>query len=321
MFLTRSMINGAAILSWNWMNISMRILKVFSNKKNKIAVVYAEGGVAFGGEERGSISMDTYDKIFDRLEKNRNVKAVVLRVNSPGGSSFTSDRFLKRVNDLRDKGKYVVASFGDYAASGGYYIAAGADKIVSQATTLTGSIGVFSMMPDLSELSEEEMGILWDTIGTGKRTFMYSSFIPRSEQDNALLMAETERIYDQFKSVVAEGRSLTEAEVEMIAQGRVWSGNDAMDNGLVDTIGGLQDAIELAAQEVDYDDYKILEYPIIEKDFWEKMIESINANTEVKINEPSFSSAAIRQIMETLKVVEEACSTPQARLPFTLSVY
>lgn len=292
-----------------------------SNNNNKIAVVYAEGEVAFDGEERGNISMDRYDEVFDRLIKNKNVGAVVLRVNSPGGSSFTSDRFLKRINDLREAGKYVVASFGDYAASGGYYIAAGADKIVSQPTTLTGSIGVFSMMPDLSELSEEELGIYWDTIGTGKRTFMYSSFIPRSEKDNALLMAETERIYEQFKTIVAQGRALSLQEVEEVAQGRVWSGADAIQIGLVDTLGGLAEAIHIAADEVDYDQYKILEYPIIEKDFWELMIESFNENTQVHINETRLKHTAIQQIMETLHIVEAACTTPQARLPFSFSVH
>ena len=227
---------------------------------------------------------------------------------------------MKRVKDLQDKGKYVVASFGDYAASGGYYIAAAADKIVAEPTTLTGSIGVFSMMPDFSEVSEEELGILWDTIGTGKRTFMYSTFVSRSNRDNALLMAETERIYDQFKSVVADGRSMDDDSVEKVAQGRVWSGTDGIEVGLVDTIGGLNEAIQIAANAVGYEDFKTLEYPVIKKDFWELLLEGINENTEVQLKVNTIGHSVFDQLIETLKVVEAACTTPQARLPFTVAV-
>ena len=292
------------------------------SNNNKVAVIYAEGEVAGGGEARGSISMDVYDEIFDRLEKNDKVKAVVLRVNSPGGSSFTSDRFWKRVKDLSAQGKYVVASFGDYAASGGYYVAAAAEKIITEPTTLTGSIGVFSMIPDLKELSEEELGIYWDTISTGKRTFLYSSFVSRSAADNALLKAETERIYQQFKEVVADGRGMTVDAVHEVAQGRVWSGIDAMETGLVDTLGSLQDAIAIAARAVSYDDYKVLEYPIIEKTFYEKLLEGFANNVsadfqpQYKLNNP-----IIQQLMEQVQLIDQACQTPQARLPLGMLTY
>ncbi len=293
-----------------------------SNHKNKIAVIYAEGDVAFGGDQRGGISMDRYDEIFDRLEKNDKVKAIVLRVNSPGGSSFTSDRFLKRVKDLQDKGKFIVASFGDYAASGGYYIAVGADKIVSEPTTLTGSIGVFSMMADFSEMSREHLGINWDTIGTGKRTFLFSSFTSRSKEDHALLTAETERIYRQFKGIVAEGRNIPIEEVDKIAQGRVWSGIDAVEAGLVDTLGGLNEAIALAARAVEFDEYKLLEYPIIKKDFWEVMLENLAANSQVSIpSNHSVAQSALSQFGKTLEIIDAACKTPQARLPFLIEVH
>lgn len=292
------------------------------NNNNKVAVIYAEGTVEGGGEERGGITMDVYDEVFDRLEDNDKVKGIVLRVNSPGGSSFTSDRFWKRVKDLKAQGKYVVASFGDYAASGGYYVAAAADKIVTEPTTLTGSIGVFSMIPDFKELSEEELGIYWDTISTGKRTFLYSSFVSRSASENALLKAETERIYRQFKGIVAEGRDMSIEEVQEVAQGRVWSGVDALETGLVDTLGSLQDAIALAAKAVSYEDYKVLEYPIIEKTFFEKFIEGFASNVSITTPQQSvINNPVVEQLMEQIQLIDDACKTPQARLPLGMLSY
>ncbi len=289
---------------------------------NKIAVIYAEGTVESGGEARGGITMDVYDEVFDRLEDNDKVKSIVLRVNSPGGSSFTSDRFWKRVKDLKAQGKYVVASFGDYAASGGYYVAAAADKIVTEPTTLTGSIGVFSMIPDLKEMSEEELGIYWDTISTGKRTFLYSSFVSRSASENALLKAETERIYRQFKGIVAEGRDMTVDAVHEVAQGRVWSGIDALETGLVDTLGSLQDAIAIAAKAASYDDYKVLEYPIIEKTFIEKFIEGFANNVSMETpHQYAIDNPLVEQLMEQIQLIDAACKTPQARLPLGMLAY
>jgi len=296
--------------------------KVSVKNDNKIAVIYAEGNVAIGGEERGSISMEIYDEVFDRLEKNDKVKGIVLRVNSPGGSSFTSDRFWKRIKDLRAQGKYIVASFGDYAASGGYYIAAAVDKIVTEPTTLTGSIGVFSMIPDLKELSEEELGVYWDTISTGKRTFLYSSFVSRSEADNAILKAETERIYRQFKDVVSEGRGLSLDEVQEVAQGRVWSGMDALETGLVDTLGSLEDAINVAARAVSYDNFKVLEYPIIEKTIYEKLIEGFASNVSAYVQpQVDLRHPMVKQLVDQIHIIEEACKTPQTRLPQGILTY
>lgn len=292
-----------------------------SNNDNKIAVIYAEGEVASGGEIKGAISMDVYDEIFDRIEESSKIKAVVLRVNSPGGSSFTSDRFLKRVKDLKKAGKYVVASFGDYAASGGYYVAAEANRIISEPTCLTGSIGVFSMIPDFSEISEEEFGIHWDTIATGKRTFLYSTFVGRSAQDNALLMGETERVYEQFKKVVAEGRGLSLEEVEEVAQGRVWTGTDAIQAGLVDTLGSLSDAINIAVQEMGFeDDYKILEYPIIEKDFWDLLVENYASNILMDSKVDKVLSPLMKEMLLVVSSIEEASKTPQARMPYSIMV-
>ena len=292
-----------------------------SGSKNKVAVVYAEGVVAFAGNAKGTINMKVYKDVFDALSKNKSIEAVIIRVNSPGGSSFTSDKFWKRVTELQDKGKYVVASFGDYAASGGYYIAASADQIIAEPTTLTGSIGAYSMIPNFYDASKEKLGINWDTIGTGRQTFLYSAFVPRSERDHRLLQASTDRTYAQFKSVVSSGRGIDQDDLEDLSQGRVWSGADAQKVGLVDSLGGLELAFELVADHFDYEDYKVLEYPIIKKTFWEELITNIAANTNVSIPStveiPAIFSESFKEILSS---VEEACFEPQLRLPFHIMI-
>ncbi len=286
------------------------------NHDDRVAVLYAEGDIGFSGDQKGVISMERYGKILDRIKNNKRIKALVLRVNSPGGSSFTSDVFWKKIEEIK-KDKVVIASFGNYAASGGYYISAGADKIVSEPTTLTGSIGVFSMIPDMNELFTEKLGINWDTIGTGKRTFMYSSLVSRSDDDNLLLMNETERIYAQFKNVVAQGRDLSTDEIEEVAQGRVWSGRQAVQAGLVDTLGSLDDAIAIAASEAGLDEYKILEYPVITKTFYEQLLTELMAGTETRgwlgFDTPTRLS---RDVSRLLDEIHRATEEPQARLPF-----
>ena len=155
-----------------------------SSSSNRIAIVYLEGEIRNNSDDKGVISMDRYEKVFDRILKNDKVKAVVLGVNSPGGDALESDIFWDRVEELKAKGKYVVASYGDYAASGGYYISCGANEIVTQPNTLTGSIGVFAMIPDLSNTFKNKLGINFDSIGTGENTFIYSAVIPRSQAQN-----------------------------------------------------------------------------------------------------------------------------------------
>ncbi len=293
------------------------------DNKNKIAIIYAEGTVAQGTNQRGEINLDIYEEVLDRIEKNNKIKAVVLRVNSPGGSAFTSDVFWKKIEDIKASGKPVIASFGDYAASGGYYIAAGADHIVSEPTTLTGSIGVFSMLPDLDQFFRDKIGVNWDTIGTGKNTFLYSLMVNRSEADNRLLQSETERIYAQFKRVVSKGRNMSPEQIEEIAQGRVWSGIDAINVGLVDQIGGIDDAIAVAAKKANIEEYKILEYPIIEKDIFEQMFENIVEESNKTSLQSIFYKPLTKytaHIEQYLRVIHDACLTPQARLPFMVEI-
>lgn len=291
------------------------------SSKNKIAVIYAEGQVAGGGNKKGEINMEVYESIFEKIEKDEKYKAIVLRVNSPGGSAFTSDVFLRRIQDLQAQGRYVVASFGDYAASGGYYISASADKIVSEPTTLTGSIGVFSLIPSFNTFFDKQLGIDWDSIGTGERTFLYSTMIDRTSSDDAILQSETERTYHQFKTVVAEGRGMTLEAVDEIGQGRVWSGNDALQIGLVDEIGTLDDAIRLAAEGAQYDGYKVMNFPVIQQSLLEQIITDIaqSTNTSLGMSDP-FTSKLTKQMISILDEVDAACREPQARLPFHISM-
>ena len=266
--------------------------------------------------------MEKYDKILDRIKKNKKIKAVVLRINSPGGSSFTSDLFWKKIEEIKKTGKYVVASYGTYAASGGYYISCGADKIISEPTCLTGSIGVFSMIPDMSQFFRNKIGINWDTIGTGHHTFIYSPLVVRNQADHEKIIRNTEKIYALFKKRVADARGLTLENVENIAQGRVWTGNQAVLVGLVDTIGNLDDAIKIAAHGAGIDTYKILEYPIIKKTFYEELMSGLLATADMAIGRKmNYSSHLTKEIQKMVEFVENASVSPQARLPYMISKY
>ena len=287
-----------------------------STGQDRIAVVYAEGEIAHSGKLKGTVNMEVYEDILDRIKSNKRVKSVVLRVNSPGGSSLTSDLFWKKIQEIQEAGKVVVASFGNYAASGGYYIACGADYIVSEPLCLTGSVGVFSMIPDMSQFFEEKLGIHWDTIGTGKHTFMYSTYVDRSDQDNQKIMSDTERTYTRFKSKISEGRNLSMEEVEDIAQGRVWTGIDGSGNGLVDTLGNLDDAIQIAANLSDIEDYKLLEYPRIKKTFYEELIGEIMRSGMAMQTNVQTPSRLTQEVNKLLSFIEESSHGPQARMPF-----
>ena len=290
-----------------------------SSSTNRIAIVYFEGDILKNGG-KGTISMDRYEKVFDRIAKNDKVKAVVLRVNSGGGDAVVSDIIWDRVEELKSKGKYVVASFGDYAASGGYYISCSADKIVTQPNTLTGSIGVFAMLPDFSNTLSNKLGINFDTIGTGRNTFIYSSLVSRSKAQNEKIQAETEQTYDLFIRRVAEGRNMSVDEVDEVAQGRVWSGEDAVDAGLADEIGDLKEAIALAAEGAEIDDYKLLQYPLIKKSMYEQLLyEIMTTETVQAVIGPKKKVKYKKEFSAMMELFsDERIGRPQYRLPFLI---
>ena len=230
---------------------------------NKVAVIYAEGNIVDGSDPEG-VAGDRFAKIIADVRADKDVKAVVLRVNSPGGSVMASEK-IKAELDLLRENVPVIASYGDYAASGGYWISANCDYIFSNATTLTGSIGVFSMIPDIGGTIKNKLHVTVTPVNSNEHADMLGMMRPLTPKEEAYMQASVERIYTKFTSIVAEGRDMTVEAVDEIAQGRVWTGAEALEIGLVDQIGSLEDAIEYAAMSIEgvtsLDDVQIAAYP------------------------------------------------------------
>ena len=233
--------------------------------KDKIAVLHAEGSIISGESEPGQIGDKTYIKMLREIRKDARVKALVLRVNSPGGSALASENIWHEIKIIQDKGIPVVVSMGDYAASGGYYIACASDSIFAQPNTLTGSIGVFFVIPNASELANDHLGITFDTIKTGTFATGITPFYPVSEQERLVLEQSTDFIYNTFLTRVKDARNYPNLEaVKEVAQGRVWTGAKALEIGLVDELGDLEDAIGAAAHLAGSEKYRLVEYPKIQ---------------------------------------------------------
>ena len=239
--------------------------RIKSTSKNRIAVIYAQGEIKYGKGDEKYIGQELIVKALKKAVKSDNVKAIVLRVNSPGGSALASD-IIWRELELTKKEKPLVVSMGDLAASGGYYIACNADKIVAEPTTITGSIGVYGAIPNISEFADR-IGINAEQIGTNKQSVGYSIFEPITEEFYNVTKEGVELVYTTFVDKVAAGRNMTFAQVDSIAQGRVWTGKEAIENGLVDELGSLEDAIVIAADLAGIDDYRVRNYPDYKKDF------------------------------------------------------
>ncbi len=244
--------------------------------KRRIAVVYAEGNIVDGMGDVGSIGDAKYAKVIRDLRNDDKIKAIVLRVNSGGGSAMASENIWRELQLARDQGIPVVTSMGDLAASGGYYIAAATDSIYAEPNTLTGSIGVVGILFNFSRLMEDKLGVHFDTVNTGKYSNAFSPVLPFSEQDREFLQEGVDDIYELFVRRVAEGRNMPVSRVKELAKGRVWTGEAALERGLVDRIGGLDEAINAVARmaDLDLDDVRISEYPEV-KDPLEQLIEQL----------------------------------------------
>lgn len=231
--------------------------------KKKIAVIYADGDI-IDGNAKQNVAGDRFAKIISDVRKDSTVKAVVLRVNSPGGSVLASEKIKTELDLLREEVP-IVASYSGYAASGGYWISANTDYIFSNETTLTGSIGVFSMIPDMSKAINDKLHINITPVNSNRHSDMLSGMRPLDEQEIAYMQASVEKIYGKFTEIVANGRDKTVEEVDEIAQGRVWTGAEALEIGLVDKIGTIEDALNYAAISIDgvdgLQDVQIVEYP------------------------------------------------------------
>lgn len=283
---------------------------------SRVAVVYAEGTVGYGNDDLGAITDKKYMKIFDDIRRNDKIKAVVLRVNSGGGSALTSDIIWDEIAHLKSDGIPVVSSFGDVAASGGYYIAANSDTIVAMPNTLTGSIGVFMMFPNFTELSNDRLGVQWDSVKTHPFAINMNPMVNLTEGEKVLMQRETDKIYDQFLRVVAEGRGMSKEQVHEVAQGRVWTGLKAKEIGLVDEIGDLDDAIRIASEMAGLEEYRVKEFPIIEKPWYQDFIKGMNQSAAAKAVLPQDPMS--KQLLKEYKATKELMESTgiQARMPY-----
>jgi protease-4 len=227
---------------------------------NKIAIVYAEGTIVDGAGDAGEIGGDRFARELRKIQQNDGIKAIVLRINSPGGSATASDVILREIARTSEK-KPVIVSMGDYAASGGYWMATGGKHIFAEKDTLTGSIGVFGLLFNIQKIANDN-GIEWDTVKTGKLADIGTSTRPKTPEELKIYQASVNRFYNLFIEKVARARNLSPDKVRSLAQGRVWTGQDALPIGLVDEIGGLDKAIAYAAKEAKLgNDWSVEEYP------------------------------------------------------------
>ncbi|MEM6894577.1 MAG: signal peptide peptidase SppA [Bacteroidota bacterium] len=291
--------------------------KIWSGKE-KIAVIYAQGEILYGEGNKDYIGQGIIQKALQKAKNSDKVKAVVLRVNSPGGSALVSDIIWREV-ELVKAVKPVVVSFGNVAASGGYYIGAGGDKIFAEPTTVTGSIGVFGTIPNVHELSKT-IGVNAEQVGTNKNSIEYSVFEPMTDTFKKVVEESIEDTYDVFLERVAQGRNMSIAEVDSLAQGRVWSGTDAVQNGLVDELGSLEDAIYAAAELAELEEFGIRKYPKYKSDFERFMEDFGGARSEwlTQYVEEEIGTEAYH-VLQDLKKAKQFEGV-QARLPYSLNI-
>lgn len=292
-----------------------------SGKAGRIAIVYAEGEIVDGEGSPDEIGGARLSRELRKLRQDKDIRAVVLRVNSPGGSASSSEVVQREVRLLRRE-KPVVVSMGSYAASGGYWISAYADRIFAEPTTITGSIGVFGMQFDVQRLADT-IGVSFDRVKTGRFADTMSISRPKTPEEMAVLQRMVDWIYGEFLAKVSEGRNLTPDKVAAVAQGRVWSGADALEHGLVDELGGLDAALAYAAGKAGLGaDYRVVEIPR-ERELVEAIQELIEKAVPGAARVSAGPLEELRRRLEREFRALAACNDPQgvyARLPFTLSV-
>ena len=288
-----------------------------NGSQDKIAVIYAQGEIMGGEGDVNTVGEGSINRSLIEARKDKNVKAIVLRIDSPGGSALTSDLIWREI-ELTKKIKPVVVSMGNYAASGGYYIACNANKIFAENNTITGSIGVFGILPNFTPLATK-IGIHTEQVKTNENASEYSPFVPMNEKFKAVTLESVEHIYKTFVSHVAAGRKMTVAQVDSIGQGRVWSGSQALKIGLVDKIGGLDDAIKEAASIAKTKTYSTQNFPEYEKD-----MNDIFKNFPFAKSKESFIKEELGEetyrLMEQIKKVQ-ARKGVQAMMPFEITIH
>lgn len=284
----------------------------------KIALIYAEGVIIDGGGDQTQIASADYIRLIRKARLDKTIKAIVFRVNSGGGSALASETIWRELA-LAKKEKPVVVSFGDVAASGGYYISCAADSIFGSPTTITGSIGVFGIIPNMEGFFKNKLGVTFDGVKTGPYADLGAIYRPMNENEKKFVQQSIDEIYMSFKQRVADGRKKPIEYVDSIAQGRVWSGTKAIENGLIDKLGGLQDAVDCAARMAKLKTYRLREYPEVQNVF-DRLFGGSRDNTlkteamRKELGEDQF------KIYQQMLRVKEMTNTPQARLPFEFFV-
>jgi protease-4 len=286
--------------------------------KDRIAVIYAEGDIVDGQGANDNIGGDRFRSLIRKARMDNSVKAIVLRVNSGGGSALASEIMWRELQKARQDGKPVVVSFGDVAASGGYYISCGADSIFSSPNTITGSIGVFGVIPNMGGFFKNKLGITFDGVKTAPYADNPNIYRAMNDVEKQIAQNGVNRIYMQFKQRVATGRKKDISYIDSIAQGRVWSGQDALQLGLVDRIGSLQDAIQCAARMTKLDKYALKEFPE-SKSWLQNLLNKQKSEPAAMIRE-QLGEEQYRIYAEMLRVKEMSNST-QARLPFQFFIH
>jgi protease IV len=284
--------------------------------KNKIAIIYAQGEILSGEGDVSYIGEGSMRRSLQEARKDENVKAIVLRIDSPGGSALTSELIWREI-ELTKKVKPVVVSMGNVAASGGYYIACNANKIYAEANTITGSIGVFGTLPNFTQ-AFNKLGINTEQVKTHERANSYTPFVNLDENTRAFYQESVEKIYSTFVNRVAAGRKLTFAQVDSIGQGRVWSGQDALKIGLVDKIGGMDDAIKEAAALAKIKEYRTQDFPEYEKDFEDVLAQFGFAQSKEAIMKEELGIENY-EILQRLKRLQQLKGV-QAMMPYELKI-
>lgn len=285
---------------------------------DRVAMIYAEGDIIDGKGDNGSIGSEDYIKMVRKARLDQSIKAIVFRINSGGGSSLASENIWRELF-LAKKEKPVVVSFGDVAASGGYYVSCAADSIFAQPTTITGSIGVFGIIPNMQSFFKDKLGVTFDAVNTADHSDAGMPYRPLDENEKKLVQLEIEKTYAQFKQRVADGRKRDTAYIETIAQGRVWTGLKAKNIGLIDRFGGIQDAVDCAARLAKLTDYRVKEYPE-PKNLFDRLLGTSNAydrtSTMMKkeIGEENYA------VYEEVKKIRQMTNGSQMRLPFQFSI-
>ncbi|MEM7371282.1 MAG: signal peptide peptidase SppA [Bacteroidota bacterium] len=292
----------------------MKVPGKYKSSKNKIAVIFAEGAINSGKSSQGSIGSETVISQLRKARKDKKIKAIVLRINSPGGSALASDMMANEIRLCKAE-KPVIASFGDVAASGGYYMGAPCDYIFARRNTITGSIGIFGMWMELSQALENHIGITFDAVETHEHANLGDPSFPLTKAEEAFIQAKIERGYGSFIEVVRSGRNFRDsAAVDAIAQGRVWSGQAAKERNLIDAYGELDDAIAYAAQQVGIEeDYKIHQFKPSDNPFEEIFKDFM---VDIRSNDPLY------QELETLRKIKQTFPTngTYALMPYDLKI-